>query len=181
MGLVVAVLALALALTGCAKDASGNTNASTSESVDVNANMQDQESHETLMLEGTVWRVETVSTSDGATYTWSEIISSGMQEKGTEFILEFIDDKTCVELTIHWGRVSAISEYTYRIAGDKLVIRNYTDSSYENGTIVLTTSSNDKFQYKITNYPIIKPEMNYVSEEAAQEAELRYNAEAFTP
>ena len=64
MGLVVAVLALALALTGCAKDASGNTNASTSESVDVNTNMQDQESHETLMLEGTVWRVETVSTSD---------------------------------------------------------------------------------------------------------------------
>ena len=181
MGLVVAVLALALALTGCAKDASGNTNASTSESVDVNTNMQDQESHETLMLEGTVWRVETVSTSDGTTHTWSEIISSGMQEKGTEFILEFIDDKTCAELTIHWGRVSAISEYTYRIAGDKLVIRGgYTDSSYENGTIVLTTSSNDKFQYKITNYPIIKPEMNYVSEEAAQEAELRYNAEGST-
>ena len=102
--------------------------------------------------------------------------------EGTEFILEFIDDKTCVELTIHWGRVSAISEYTYKIAGDKLVIRggNYTDSSYENGIIVLTTSSNDKFQYKITNYPIIKPEMDYVSEEAAQEAELRYNAEDST-
>lgn len=182
MGLVVAVLALALALTGCAKDASGNTNASTSESVDVNADMRDQESRETLVLEGTVWRAETVSTSDGTTYTWSEIISSGMQEKGTEFILEFIDDKTCVELTIHWGRVSAISEYTYKIAGDKLVIRggDYTDSSYENGTIVLTTSSNDKFQYKITNYPIIKPEMDYVSEEAAQEAELRYNAEDST-
>ena len=182
MGLVVAVLALTLALTGCAKDASGNTNASTSESVDVNADMQGQESRETLVLEGTVWRVETVSTSDGTTYTWSEIISSGMQEKGTEFILEFIDDRTCVELTIHWGRVSAISEYTYKIAGDKLVIRggNYTGSSYENGTIVLTTSSNDKFQYKITNYPIIKPEMNYVSEEAAQEAELRYNAEDST-
>lgn len=182
MGLVVAVLALALALTGCAKDTSGNTNASTSESVDVNADMQDQESHETLMLEGTVWRVETVSTSDGATYTWSEIISSGMQENGTEFILEFIDDKTCVELTIHWGRVSAISEYAYKIAGDKLVIRggNYTDSSYGNGTIILTTDSNDKFQYEITNYPIIKPEMNYVSEEAAQEAELRYNAEDST-
>lgn len=182
MGLVVAVLALALALTGCAKDASGNTNASTSEGVDVNADMRDQESHETLVLEGTVWRTETVSTSDGTTYTWSEIISSGMQEKGTEFILEFIDDKTCVELTIHWGRVSAISEYTYKIAGDKLVIRggNYTDSSYENGIIVLTTSSNDKFQYKITNYPIIKPEMDYVSEEAAQEAELRYNAEDST-
>ena len=109
MGLVVAVLALALALTGCAKDASGNTNASTSESVDVNANMQDQESHETLMLEGTVWRGETVSTSDGTTHTWSEITSSGMQEKGSEFILEFIDDRTCVELTIHWGRVSAVS------------------------------------------------------------------------
>lgn len=182
MGLIVAVLALALALTGCAKDASGNTNASTSESVDVNADMQDQESRETLVLEGTVWRVETVSTSDGTTYTWSEITTSGMQEKGTEFILEFIDDRTCVELTIHWGRVSAISEYTYRIAGDKLVIRggDYTDSSYENGIIVLTTSSNDKFQYKITNYPIIKPEMNYVSEEAAQEAELRYNAEDST-
>ena len=182
MGLVVAVLALALALTGCAKDASGNTNASTSESVDVNADMQDQESRETLVLEGTVWRVETVSTSDGTTYTWSEITSSGMQEKGTEFILEFIDDKTCVELTIHWGRVSAISEYTYRIAGDKLVIRggNYTDSSYENGTIILTTDSNDKFQYEITNYPIIKPEIDYVSEEAAQEARLRYNAEDST-
>ena len=68
MGLVVAVLALALALTGCAKDASGNTNASTSESVDVNADMQDQESRETLVLEGTVWRVETVSTSDGTTH-----------------------------------------------------------------------------------------------------------------
>ena len=143
-------------------------NASTSESVDVNADMRDQESRETLVLEGTVWRVETVSTSDGTTYTWSEIISSGMQEKGTEFILEFIDDRTCVELITLWGRVSAISEYTYKIAGDKLVIRggDYTDSSYENGTIVLTTSSNDKFQYKITNYPIIKPEMNYVSEEA---------------
>ena len=68
MGLVVAVLALALALTGCAKDASGNTNASTSESVDVNADMQDQESRETLVLEGTVWRGETVSTSDGTTF-----------------------------------------------------------------------------------------------------------------
>ena len=141
MGLIVAVLALALALTGCAKDASGNTNASTSESVDVNADMRDQETRETLVLEGTVWRVETVSTSDGTTYTWSEITTSGMQEKGTEFILEFIDDRTCVELTIHWGRVSAISEYTYRIAGDKLVIRggDYTDSSYENGIIVLTS------------------------------------------
>ncbi len=116
MGLVVAVLALALALTGCAKDASGNTNASTSESVDVNANMQDQESHETLMLEGTVWRVETVSTSDGATYTWSEIISSGMQEKGTEFILEFIDDKTCVELTIHCTLILATkTEQSYSL------------------------------------------------------------------
>ena len=181
MGLVVAVLALALALTGCAKDASGNTNASTSESVDVNADMQDQESRETLVLEGTVWRAETGSTSDGTTYTWSEIISSGMQEKGSEFILEFIDDRTCVELYLHWGRVSAVSENPYKIAGDKLVIRgDYTDSSYENGTIVLTTSSNEKFQYKITNYPIIKPEINYVSEEAAQEAKLRYNAEDST-
>ena len=181
-GLVVAVLALALALTGCAKDASGNANASTSESGDVNADMQDHENHETLTLEGTVWRAATVSTSDGTTYTWSEITSSGMQEKGTEFILEFIDDKTCVELTIHWGRVSAIGEYTYQIANDKLVIRggNYIDSSYENGTIILTTNSNDKFQYEVTNYPIIKPEMNYVSEEAAQEAELRYNAEDST-
>ena len=180
MGLVVAVLALALALTGCAKDASGNTNASTSEGVDVNAGMRDQESRETLVLEGTVWRVEAGSASGGTTYTWSELISSGMQEKGSEFILEFIDDRTCVALMTHWGRVSAISEYTYRIAGDKLVIRNYTDSSYENGTIVLTTSSNEKLQYKITNYPIIKPEINYVSEEAAQEAKLRYNAEDST-
>ena len=143
--------------------------------------MQDQESRETLVLEGTVWRAETGSTSDGTTYTWSEIISSGMQEKGSEFILEFIDDRTCVALMTHWGRVSAVSENPYRIAGDKLVIRgDYTDSSYENGTIVLTTSSNEKFQYKITNYPIIKPEINYVSEEAAQEAKLRYNAEDST-
>ena len=130
MGLVVAVLALALALAGCAKDASGNTNASTSESVDVNAGMRDQESRETLVLEGTVWRAETGSTSDGTTYTWSEIISSGMQEKGSEFILEFIDDRTCVALMTHWGRVSAVSENPYKIAGDKLVIRgDYTDSS----------------------------------------------------
>ena len=108
-------------------------------------------------------------------------ISSGMQEKGSEFILEFIDDRTCVALMTHWGRVSAVSENPYKIAGDKLVIRgDYTDSSYENGTIVLTTSSNEKFQYKITNYPIIKPEINYVSEEAAQEAKLRYNAEDST-
>ena len=143
--------------------------------------MRDQESRETLVLEGTVWRAETGSTSDGTTYTWSEIISSGMQEKGSEFILEFIDDRTCVALMTHWGRVSAVSENPYKIAGDKLVIRgDYTDSSYENGTIVLTTSSNEKFQYKITNYPIIKPEINYVSEEAAQEAKLRYNAEDST-
>ena len=83
MGLVVAVLALALALTGCAKDASGNTNASTSESVDVNADMRDQESRETLVLEGTVWRVEAGSASGGTTYTWSELISSGMQDSVT--------------------------------------------------------------------------------------------------